>query len=298
MPSTESVDRNKSSRVLHGILWMVGAAASFAVMVACVRTLSATFETVEIVFVRALVGVFLIVPMVVRSGPGVLGTRRLPLHGLRALFAFVAMLTFYYALASMEIAQAMALTFLIPVFTTIVAATVLKETVDAPRWAAVLFGFVGALVVIRPGFEAITFPILMALLSSLAYAGAWSTVKLLTRTEPAAVTVFYMNVFMLPLTLVPSLFVWVTPGWSDLPLLLLMALTGWSAHFCQARSFGAADASAVMPFDFLRLPFGALLAFALFGEVSDAWTWAGAVIIFASTYYSTWRESRGVAAKT
>ena len=283
--------------VTRGILWMVGAAAAFAVMVSAVRGLSATIPTVEIVFFRALVGLLLIIPMIARSGTGVLKTQRLPMHALRTLFAFAAMLAFYYGLAHVQVAEAMALSFLIPVFTTIVAALFLAERVDAPRWIAVLVGFAGTLVIVRPGVVEITFPMLMLLLSSVAYAGAWTTVKLLTRTEPAAVIVFYMNVFIVPVALIPSLFVWVTPTWADVPLLLVMALTGWAAHFCQARSFAAADASAVMPFDFLRLPFGALIAFAMFGEVSDGWTWAGAVIIFAAGYYATWRESKQARAK-
>lgn len=287
-----STDGHRFTAVTRGILWMVATAASFAVLLVSIRELSGTFHTVEIVFVRAVVGIFLIVPMVIRSGPSVLKTRRLPLHALRTFFAFMAMLTLYYSLVHITVAEATAMTFLIPIFATIVAVFVLKERVDGPRWIAVLLGFAGALVIIRPGFVAITFPILMALASSVAYAGAWSTVKLLSRTEAASVTVFYMNVIMVPLTLIPSLFVWVTPGWDDVPILLIMAVSGWAAHFCQARSFGAADASAVMPFDFLRLPFGAALAFLLFGEVSDIWTWSGAVIIFASTYYATWRESR------
>lgn len=287
-----STDGPRFTAVTRGILWMVATAASFAVLLVTIRELSATFHTVEIVFVRAVVGIFLIVPMVVRSGPTVLKTRRLPLHGLRTFFAFTAMMTLYYSLGHISVAQATAMTFLIPIFATVVAVIVLKERVDGPRWIAVLLGFAGALVIIRPGFAVITFPILMALASSFAYAGAWSTVKLLSRTEAASVTVFYMNVIMVPLTLVPSLFVWVTPRWEDMPILLIMAVSGWAAHFCQARSFGAADASAVMPFDFLRLPFGAALAFLLFGEVSDVWTWIGAVIIFAGTYYATWRETR------
>ena len=230
--------------------------------------------------------------MVMRSGLGVLKSNRLPMHALRTVFAFLAMLTLYYSLVHIELALAMSLTFLIPVVTTIVAALILKEVVDLPRWVAVLVAFAGAVVIIRPGIAPINLPIVMALVSVLAYAGAWTCVKLLTRTESAAVIVFYMNVMMVPLTLIPSLFVWVTPTWSDAPVLLLMAVTGWSAHFCQARSFAVADASAVMPFDFLRMPFGAILAFAVFGEVSDLWTWIGAVIIFSSTYYSTWHESR------
>ena len=243
-------------------------------------------------FFRAVFGLALIVPVVMRSGVGRLKTKRLPMHCVRTGFAFAAMLTFYYGLATVHVADAMALTFLIPIFTTIAAAAILRERVDAPRWAAVAAGFLGALIIIRPGFVEITLPIMMVVSSSVFYAGAWTSVKFLTRTEPASVIVFYMNVMMVPATLVPSLFVWVGPAWSDVPALIVLGLTGWAAHFCQARAFGEADASVVVPFDFLRLPFGAALAWAWLGEPTDPWTWLGAVVIFAATYFITWRENR------
>ena len=100
-----------------------------------------------------------------------------------------------------------------------------------------------------------------------------------------------MNVLIVPLTSIPLIFVWVTPDWADVPPLLLMALSGWSAHYCQAKAFAGSDASAVMPFDFLRLPLGALFGFFIFAEVLDAWTWSGAIIIFAAGYYITRREA-------
>jgi drug/metabolite transporter (DMT)-like permease len=162
-----------------------------------------------------------------------------------------------------------------------------------PRWLATAAGFFGALVIIRPGFVAIDLAIGLALLSSVAYAGAWTTIKFLTRTESAAVTTFYLNVLALPILLVPTLFVGTWPTWQDLPVLVVMAFCGWAAHFCQARSFAAADASAVMPFDFLRLPISALMAWLLFSEVSDAWTWVGAVIIFGSAWFIARYEARG-----
>ncbi len=101
-----------------------------------------------------------------------------------------------------------------------------------------------------------------------------------------------MNVMLVLATLVPALFVWVGPAWSDAPALLVLGLTGWAAHFCQARAFAEADASVVVPFDFLRLPFGAALAWVWLGEPTEPWTWLGAVVIFAATYFITWRESR------
>ncbi|MEE2721195.1 MAG: DMT family transporter, partial [Pseudomonadota bacterium] len=271
--------------------WAVLAAVSFAVMMTSVRHMDGKFDAFEIVFFRALIGVFIVIPLVTKSGLKALRTERMPMHIVRTLFALFAMATLYYSLAELAVAQAIALTFLIPLFTTIAAGTVLGERVGIYRWSATLVGFAGAMVIIRPGFVEVSGPVLLVVLSSALYAGAWSSVKILTRTDSAAVTVFWMNVLMLPLAAIPLFWVWVTPSVEDILPLLIMALSGWSAHFCQARAFESSDASAVMPFDFLRLPLGALFGYLLFAEFIDAWTWTGAVIIFLAGYYITRREA-------
>lgn len=279
------------SQFVRSALWAVLAAVSFAIMMTSVRYMDGKFDAFEIVFFRALIGVFIVIPLVTRSGFGALKTERMPMHVVRTLFALFAMATLYYALADIPVAQAIALTFLIPLFTTIAAGTVLRERVGMHRWSATLVGFAGAMIIIRPGISEITLPVLLVVLSSALYAGAWSSVKILTRTDSAAVTVFWMNVLMVPLTAIPLLFVWVTPGPGDILPIAIMALSGWAAHFCQARAFENSDASAVMPFDFLRLPLGALFGFVLFAEFIDIWTWTGAVIIFLAGYYITRREA-------
>ena len=276
---------------LLAALWALLAAGSFTVMIASVRYMDGKFDAFEIVFFRALVGVFIVIPLVSRSGFTALRTYRLRMHLVRTLFALFAMATLYYALAFIPIAQAVALTFLIPLFTTIAAATVLNEKVGFHRWGATLVGFCGALIIIRPGLTEVSLPILLAVLSSALYAGAWSSVKILTRTDSAAAIVFWMNILMVPLTAILLIFVWVTPAPEDVFVIGIMALSGWAAHYCQARAFASADASAVMPFDFLRLPLGALLGYLLFAEIIDTWTWVGAVVIFLSGYYTVRHES-------
>ena len=278
-------------RFVVSACWAVLAAVSFAVMMTSVRHMDGKFDAFEIVFFRALVGVFIVIPLVTKSGLKALRTERMPMHIVRTLFALFAMATLYYSLAELAVAQAIALTFLIPLFTTIAAGMVLGERVGIHRWSATLVGFAGAMVIIRPGFAEVSGPVLLVVLSSALYAGAWSSVKILTRTDSAAVTVFWMNVLMVPLTAIPLFWVWVTPSVEDILPLLIMALSGWSAHFCQARAFESSDASAVMPFDFLRLPLGALFGYLLFAEFIDAWTWTGAVIIFLAGYYITRREA-------
>ncbi len=273
------------------VFWACSGAFFFALMLASVHFMQGKFDAFEIVFVRAIVGLFMIIPLVSRSGVKTLGTTNLPLHIIRTLFGLFAMATLYYAIAVKPIAEVIALTFLIPLFTTIAAGLVLRETVGLHRWAATLVGFAGAMVIIRPGIMEIDLPVILVVISSALYAGAWLSVKLLTRTNEPSVTVFWLNLLMVPLTAIPLVFLWVTPGWDDLAPLLIMAVSGWAAHYCQARAFKNSDASAVMPFDFLRLPLGALFGYLMFAELVDIWVWTGSVIIFGAGYYITRREA-------
>ena len=261
-------------------------------MVVSVRYLDGKFDAFEVVFVRALIGLIIIIPLVSREGLQKLKTTHMPMHFTRAMFGTSAMAALYYALAATPVAEVIALTFLIPIFTTIGAGLILHETIGRHRGAATLVGFIGVLVIIRPGLTEISWPILLVILSSALYAAAWLCVKVLTRTDDASVTVFWLNVLMLPITVIPVTFLWVTPDWRDLIPLGIMALSGWSAHYCQARSFKNTDASAVMPFDFLRLPIAAAMGFILFAEILDTWSWFGAIIIFAAGYYITQQETK------
>ena len=284
-----------ASKFIVSAIWAVLAALAFAVMMTSIRSMEGKFDAFEIVFFRALIGVFMVIPLIARSGFQAVRTERMPMHLVRTLFALFAMATLYYALVEIPVAEAISLTFLIPLFTTFAAATVLRERVGVERWIATLVGFLGAVVIIRPGLGDISISVLLVVLSSALYAGAWSSVKILTRTDSAAVTVFWMNVLMVPLTAIPSYFLWVTPGWQDVLPILTMAVSGWAAHYCQARAFKFSDTSAVMAFDFLRLPFGVVFGYILFAELIDAWTWVGAIIIFVSGYYITRREAAKMA---
>ena len=148
---------------------------------------------------RALVGIVLIVPMLVQGGLARLRTRRLPMHFARTAFAFAAMLSMYYGLIHIPVGDVTALSFLIPgVSARWPPGWCSRERVDGARWAATVVGFLGALAIVRPGMESVTLPMLAVLLSCAFYAGAWTSVKLLTATEPASVIVFYMNLMMLP----------------------------------------------------------------------------------------------------
>jgi drug/metabolite transporter (DMT)-like permease len=284
---------NRHNSVARAAFWMVLADAGFVAMLLGIRMLSEHMEVAEVVFWRALVASAAVIPTALTRAQRVaLRTTRIKFFVTRAVIVYGANLTYFYAAATMVLADAVSLQFVIPLFTLLGAAMFLGEKVGVRRWAATVIGFLGALIILRPGFAEIGWPAISVLVSSALYAQNWLMVKSLTRTDSARSIVFYMNVLIVPLALIPAIFVWSWPSWSLAPLILATGLVGWAAQLCQARGFAAADASVVAPFDFLRLPMVAISAWFLFGEAADLWTWLGASVIFAAATYITRREAR------
>ena len=268
------------------------AALSFTTMLFFVRYLEGRYPSIQVVFFRALAGLIFVIPILTRQGISGLRTNHFPMHISRTVFALAAMFFFYYGVAYVPMSDATAFTFIIPLFATVGAALILREKVDSARWIATICGFFGTLIILRPGEAELSLPVLAMLLSAVFYAGSWLSMKILTRTDSASLIVLYMNVMIVPLALIPTLIFGKMPTFIDLLILIGVGLTGSFAHFCQARSFASADASAVMPFDFLRLPMAVGWGAFFFAEPTNIWTWVGAVVIFTSTYYIAWRESR------
>jgi drug/metabolite transporter (DMT)-like permease len=281
------------SSVARAAVWMVFADAGFVAMLLGIRVLSHHMPIFEVVFWRAFVASAAVIPWAVTARQRrALATKRMGLFATRALVVYGANLTYFYAAATMVLADAVALQFVIPLFTLVGAAIFLHEKVGPRRWTATAVGFAGAVVILRPGLAHIGWPEIAVLVSSALYAQNWLMVKALTRTETARIIVFYMNVLIVPMAAVGASFDWVWPDWSLAPLIVATGLVGWGAQICQARGFAAADASVVAPFDFLRLPMIAAAGWVLFRETADLWTWLGAAIIFAAATYITRREAR------
>ena len=148
------------------------------------------------------------------------------------------------------------------------------------------------MIILRPGAEAFGVPAVLALSAAAMMAVSVLMVKVLSRTESANTVVLYMGLLMTPLALVPALFVWTMPSPQLWVWMVLMGLAGTAGHLTLVRAFAAADASAVLPFDFSRLIFAAFLGYAFFAERPDVWTWVGAAVIFAATLYTAHRETR------
>lgn len=289
-PPSSSFAANLPAPVI-GALWVVASSLGFAIFNLISRILVDALPPLEVVFFRNLAAFVFTWPWIWRYGLAALRTKHFGLYVSRSSIAFFSMACWFTGLAMMPLATAAALSFTSPLWATMAAVVVLGETVRARRWSATIIGFIGAMIVLRPGIEVIGLGPLL-LLASAALGGVNATlVKHLTRTESAGAIVIYMAMLLTPMSLIPALFVWVTPGWHLVPWIALLGFLGTLSHFCLVRGFAVADASLVMPFEFVRLPFVALGAWLAFGEVPDIWTIVGAGVIFGSAAYIAQREA-------
>ncbi len=280
------------SPTMRGVIFMVIATIGWAAMMIFVRLLVDDYSTFEILFVRNAVALIVLSPLLMRSGLGVLRTGRPWLHVLRATLSYLGMLGLYYGISLIPLGDVVALSFTQPLFITVLAALILGEAVGMARWRATAIGFLGVLIIVRPGFAEISGATIAVLVAALLYSASNICIKLLMRTDTPLQAVVYVNLIMLPLALVPALFAWNAPGWADFGLMIGVGLSGTLGVYMLTKSYQAADASAVVPFDFLRLPMTAAGAFILFGEIVDLWTWIGAAVIFGSSYALVRFESR------
>jgi drug/metabolite transporter (DMT)-like permease len=262
----------------------------FASMHACVRFVSAEIHPFEVTFFRNLFGFVTLIPWFVIQGLEPLRTRRFGLHFARAGTNVVAMLMFFMALSMTPMVQVQALAFTAPLFTTVLAALILKEDVRIRRWMAALVGFIGALIIIRPGIQPIDTGALLTVVSAAVWAFTMIIIKQLSRTDSAFTITAYMVILMTPMSLVAAVPVWDWPNLEQLGWLAACGITGTAAQFLMAQAFRSADASVVLPLDFMKVVWGALIAWLWFGEVVGLWTWIGAVIIFAGASYIAFRE--------
>ena len=257
-----------------------------------VRELAGQIPTMELVFFRNMVALAVLIPVVRRQGVGLPDRRQMPIYALRVLFAYGAMVMLFYALARMPIADVYALQYMIPIFTIVLAVLVLKQHADAHSWGACLAGFAGALIVMRPGIIEITLASAAALCTAFMHAGSNTTIKILSRRDNPEVITLWTNVLMLPLSLIPTLFLWVTPTAEQWPLVIGIGIISSIGGYCFTRSVSAADARIVQPFQFSRMIFATAIGWIMFSELPDIWTWVGAAVIFAASYYVVYREGR------
>ncbi len=281
---------------LRVAFWMVLGACGYAAMIGVMKRLSAELSEYVVLFWRYFLPLLLMAPWLLPRGG--LKTERLGLHLWRALLMVVRGGTLVVAIKLIPLAEATALIFTSPLFATMLAAAFLRDAVGPRRWLALAVGFVGVLVIVRPGLAAISPAAILMLASALTGAGVVVTGKVLLRSESSAATVFYLTLFSVPFALLPALWHWEWPSLDLLPWMVALALLANTYIYSLTRALNIAETSLVMPFDFLRMPAAAVAGIILFAEVLDPWVWLGAAIVFSATIYITQREMKAAKSAT
>ena len=279
------------SPALQATLMMILAMLMFTMMGIFIRLSSTFVPVLEVVFFRNFLALLILAPLLIRSGVSSIRMNRPKLYFWRALINFIGMLSGFTAVTLIPLANMTALTFTSPIFVTIGAALFLGEVIRLRRMAAIAVGFLGALIILRPGLVEVSTGAMLALVSALTIAIASLIVKKMTETESASAIVFWMVMMQAPIALVPTLFIWQWPTAEAWLYLWGMALCGTAAHILLTRAFGMVEITSLQPLEFTKLPFAVVLAWMVFGEWPDIWIWLGGSVIFASTAYITRREA-------
>ncbi len=285
------------SPVLRGSLWMSGAILSFSAMAIAGREVSTNLDTFEIMFYRSLIGFVIVLVCATLAGTrGDIRTDRLPLHTIRNICHFTAQNLWFYAIAVVPLAQVFAIEFSAPLWALFLSAIILKERLTRSRLLAGLAGFIGILIITRPGTSAMGWAQITPALAAIGFAASAVTTRLLTRNEKITSIMFW-------LTGMQCIFGLICAGWdmdialptsANLPLVTLIAICGVTAHFCLTTALSLAPASIVMPIDFLRLPLIAALGALLYSEALDLYVALGALIIITANYANIRKETRAV----
>ncbi len=282
--------------VIIGVLLMLAAGFNSSLLHLGVRYVGSQLPAIEVVFLRTVITLLMTAPFVFRPGKIAWRTNNLTLQVVRGMIGVVSTAAWYYALANMPLADAAVLSFTTPIFVTIGAALYFSETVGRVRASAVVFGLFGAIVILRPGFETVSIAALAALTANILWGVSQLMAKQLTRYDSTITIAFYQPLMMAPLAGLATIPVWVMPSGDVWFALLGMGTAAAIGNFCFVQALKTADASLIMPADYVRLVWMVMWGFLIFSEVPGWPTWLGAAMIVGSTLYVTWHEARGAIA--
>jgi len=274
------------------MLLMTVAALVLTGMHAIVRKLGSELHPFELVFFRNLFGLVAVLPLIARVGASGFRSYQPKIMLVRGVNSVIAMLLWFTALQSVPLAQATALSFLAIVFASIGAAIFLKERMRLRRWTAVAISFCGALIILRPDTGTIAPGLLIVVASALSWGTGVVLIKQLSKTDSTTSIVANFSVTVTALSLPLALTVWKTPSAEQLLWLALIGLLGTLGHLAMTKALSIAETGAVIPLDFTRLIWSALLGYLMFAEIPDYATWTGGLLIVIAATYIIIRESR------
>jgi drug/metabolite transporter (DMT)-like permease len=269
---------------------MLASASSISCINGFVVHLSHSMHVFEIAFFRQLIGFIFMSAVFLRGGLRPLITRRFGLHVVRSVLNVIAMLGFFYGLTLEPLAKVVSLSLTAPLFATVGAVLLLGEKMTRHRWIALLVGLAGAMIILRPGYQAVSLGAMMVLGSNAAWSVALVVIKILSRTESSVTIALYAAILQCPVALAFALFFWSTPTLEQFGFLVIIGIGGTVAQICLGEAFRLADATLVLPIDFTKLFWASLIGYLFFEQVPDIWIWPGAFTIFLAVFYNAYME--------
>lgn len=282
---------NARATHLRAAWLMLASTVVFGTMAIMIRLASQELHTFEVAFFRNFFGFVACLPLLARHGAMLLRTPRLGRYLFRCAIGLVSMYAGFWAIGHLPLAQAIALSYSSPLWVTIFAALLLGEVVRARRWTAVALGFLGVIVLLRPGADSFNAFSLIAVGAAVFNGLVSIQIKELSRTEPADRIVFWTTLLWVLMSAPPAIAVWTWPHGLTWLWVVLAGVLGTMGHMLWTRALKLGEVTALMPISFMQLPLVALAGFLWFGESLDRWTVVGAAIIVGTNVYITHREA-------
>ena len=278
---------------MHGIGFVIFMTICFSSLDASAKYLSNELPLWVLLWGRYVFNFLFVALFFLRGAPvDILRTRKIKLQIFRSILLVASTLTFWLALMFLPLVDCVVVLFVSPILVTMLAAPLLGESVGRHRWIAVIIGFVGVMVVMRPGFTIFDWMSILPLITALFYAGVQISTRILGRTDGALTTLLYSSAGGAIISTIGVLFFWVTPSLGQWFVLGWLGFLGALGHYLMIKAYEIAPASLLAPFDYTTLIWATILGFIAFGDLPDAWTVLGALIIMSSGLYLIRRESR------
>ena len=272
--------------------WMLGALFCLCGMAVAGRELSVELNAFQITFLRSVVCLAAILLLLCAVGFSRVRSRQKKMHVARNAIHFAGQVGWLYGVAVLPLAEVFAIEFTAPIWTAILATVLLRERLSHHRLLAIVLGFVGIMIILRPGVAAIQPAALVVLFAAVCFASTYVFTRHMSASETPLSVIFYMNLVQLPMGLVASLPGWTLPSSSLWPWIVLLGVSGLGSHFCFAHAFRWADATVVTPLDFIRLPLIAVVGLLFYGEGWDVLILVGGAVIFSGNLINLWSERR------
>lgn len=279
---------------MRGIVWITFGSIALALTDILLKILGQTIHPFELSFFRYLIGFILLSPIFWRMGCHKLATKRKGLHVIRLFLATIGQTGIFIAVVNLKLADATAFWFSKPLFTTLAAVFILSELVPARRWMATTVGFIGVLIMMRPGAGVIDPYVLVAIGAALSMALANIMIRLMAPTEPPNRILFYYHIGGILLLAPLAFFHWQTPVGLEWLLVLGIGIGTMLGMVCFVRGFSIGEANTLGPVEYLRLIYAGLIGYFLFGETIGTWTIIGGIIIVGAALLIAREESKKV----